>query len=272
MNEITLAVIGGGNMAEAILRGGLDAGVLHGQNITVAEPRQERREELQRELGVRTTASNTEALAGASLVLLSVKPQVIDAAMSEIGGRLSGKELLVSVAAGVPISRLAGYCDKGVRIIRTMPNTPMLAGRGMVGLSRGPGVSDDDVSLVREVLGSVARVLELPEDKLDAVTAVSGSGPAYFFLLTECLAVAGEQAGLTAAESAELARETFIGAARLLDQQADVDASELRRRVTSPGGTTAAALAVLSSADFAGLIERTVQAARDRSMELGRQA
>lgn len=269
MTQTAMGVIGGGNMAEAILRGGLKAGVLHGPSIIVSEPRPERRAELECTLGVRTMASNVEAVTGSRLVLLAVKPQVIDAVMSEIGPHLVAGQLLVSVVAGVTIARLAGFCGSAVRIIRTMPNTPMLAGRGMVGLSRGPGSLTTDVAEVIDLFGSVAECLELPEEKLDAVTAISGSGPAYFFLLVECLAAAGERLGLTAQESAHLARTTFIGAAHLLEQS-DTDAAALRRQVTSPGGTTAAALEAFSSGGFAALVEASATAAFKRSKELGK--
>jgi pyrroline-5-carboxylate reductase len=268
MNAPSMAVIGGGNMAEAILRGALRAGRLHGEFITVAEPRPERRYELNCALGVRVTESNIDALAGARIVLLAVKPQIVDQVMAEIGPLLSADQLLVSVAAGVTIQRLSRFCPHGPGIIRTMPNTPMLAGRGVVGLSRGPAVNDADAELVRQILGAVALCLELPEEKLDAVTAISGSGPAYFFLLVESLAEAGCQLGLTRQEAEKLSRETFIGAARLMDQD-DTDAAELRRRVTSPGGTTAAAIDEFTRGGFGELVARAANAACRRSRELG---
>ncbi len=268
MNSLRIGVIGGGNMAEAILRGGIKAGVLHGRNVLVSEPRAERRSQLQCLLDVRTTDDNPAAVQQADVVLLAVKPQVVDQVMAEIAGALRPEQLLVSVAAGITISRLARHCPAAMPIIRTMPNTPMLVGRGMIGIATSESVSREQLELVLRVFEPVAECLELPEDKLDAVTAVSGSGPAYFFLLVEALTSAGVAVGLSPEESRRLAAGTFAGAARLLEES-DVEAAELRRRVTSPGGTTAAALEAFAAGGFSDLVQRAVQAAADRSRQLG---
>jgi len=263
-----LGLVGAGNMAEAIVRGALAAGVLPAASIAASDPSAERRRLFADELGVGVLDDNAAVVHRSDVVVLAVKPQTIDDVLSDIGPLLGPGKLLVSIAAGVTLERLARRCAEGVHIIRTMPNTPMLAGRGMVALSRGPAADNDDARRVRELFGACAAVIEVPERKMDAVTAVSGSGPAYFFLLVEALVEAGVAAGLDHDEAVTLAETTFAGAAELL-ASGDLPASELRRRVTSPGGTTAAAIASLEAAEFAAAVARAVEAAADRSRELG---
>ena len=268
MTDYRLALIGAGNMAEAIVRGALRAAMLPADAIIVADPSDERRKRFADTLGTRTTEDNRDAVADANLVILAVKPQTIDAVLNEIGPDLGPGKLVVSIAAGVSIARIAEACPDGARIIRTMPNTPMLVGRGMVALSRGGDADDADMARATALLASCATAIEVPEEKLDAVTAVSGSGPAYFFLLVESLIEAGRAAGLSADEARTLAETTFAGAAELL-ANGDVDAAELRRRVTSPGGTTEAALKSFTADAFADVVTRAVAAAAQRSRELG---
>jgi len=265
-----LGVVGGGNMAEAIVRGIVRSGVLRARDICVADPAAPRRELFASQMRVRTSESNTETVAAADVVVLAVKPQVIPAVMAEIGPLLGPRKLLISIVAGTTIARLASYCPAGTRIVRTMPNTPMLVGRGMVAMSPGAAANAEDLGLARALLGASARVIEVPEEKLDAVTAVSGSGPAYFFLLVESLMDAARQVGLSDDEARILTETTFRGAAELL-ACGDVDAAELRRRVTSPGGTTAAAITSFQADAFAESVARAVRAARDRSRELAEQ-
>jgi pyrroline-5-carboxylate reductase len=268
MTDYRLAFIGAGNMAEAIVRGALAAAVLPADAITVSDPSNERRKLFADALGACATDDNRAAIADADVVILAVKPQIIDAVLEEIGPDLGPGKLVVSIAAGVTIARIAAACPDGARIIRTMPNTPMLVGRGMVALSRGGAADDADVARATALLASCATAIEVPEEKLDAVTAVSGSGPAYFFLLVELLIEAGRAEGLSADEARTLAETTFAGAAELLSQS-DIDAAELRRRVTSPGGTTEAAINSFTADAFATIVARAVRAAADRSRELG---
>lgn len=264
-----LGLIGAGNMAEAIVRGALAAGVLPPGNISVGDPSADRRRLFADDLGVTALDDNAAVVDRSDIVVLAVKPQLVDDVLSSVGPMLGSGKLLVSIAAGVKIERLACGCADGARIIRTMPNTPVLVGRGMVAVSRGPAAGDDDTRRVRELFGACAVVIEVPESKMDAVTAVSGSGPAYFFLLVEALIEAGVAAGLARDEAVTLAETTFAGAAELLTSPTSVGAAELRRRVTSPGGTTAAAIASFEADDFPGMVARAVRAAADRSRELG---
>ncbi|NLX60840.1 MAG: pyrroline-5-carboxylate reductase [Phycisphaerae bacterium] len=265
-----LGVVGGGNMAEAIVRGIVRSGALRAKDICVADPVAERRTLFSSQMRVRTSASNAETVAAADVVVLAVKPQMIPAVMAEIGPLMGPRKLLISIVAGTTIARLASSCPAATRIVRTMPNTPMLVGRGMVAMSPGGDANAEDLGLARALLGASARVIEVPEEKLDAVTAVSGSGPAYFFLLVEALMDAARQVGLSDDEARILTETTFRGAAELL-ASGDVDAAELRRRVTSPGGTTAAAISSFEADAFAESVARAVRAARDRSRELAEQ-
>lgn len=269
MPDYRLGLIGAGNMAEAIVRGALGAEVLPPQRITASDPSPQRRRLFADELGVEALEDNRAVVQRSEVVVLAVKPQIIDAALAEIGLALGPTKLTVSIAAGVTVARIAKACPAGARIIRTMPNTPMLVGRGMVALCRGADATDDDVCLARELFAASAAVVEVPEEKMDAVTAVSGSGPAYFFLLVEALIEAGRAVGLSSEEARTLAETTFAGAAELL-ASGDVDAAELRRRVTSPGGTTEAAVRSFTADGFAEMVARAVQAAQKRSRELGK--
>ena len=269
MSSYQLGLIGAGNMAEAIVRGALAAKVLAPQKITVSDPSPARRELFQKELGVTAIDDNAALVQRSEVVVLAVKPQMIDAVLAAVGLRLAPPKLVVSIAAGVTLARIARACPAEARIVRTMPNTPMLVGRGMVALCRGPAASDGDLARVRELFASCAEVIELPEEKIDAVTAVSGSGPAYFFLLVEALIEAGVSAGLSAAEARTLAETTLAGSAELL-AKSGADAAELRRRVTSPGGTTEAAVKSFAADGFAAMVTRAVAAAARRSRELGK--
>jgi len=262
-----LGLIGGGNMAEAIVRGILASGGLRPRDIRVSDPLPERRNLFAQLMRVKTCQDNCELAAASDVIILAVKPQVIDQVMAEIGPLLGPKILLVSIAAGTTIGKLASHCAEGTRIIRTMPNTPMLVGRGMVAMSLGQGANQVDADLARHLLAASATVIELPEEKMDAVTAVSGSGPAYFFLLVEALISAGQQVGLSHQEAVQLAETTFAGAAELL-ASGDVEAAELRRRVTSPGGTTEAAIKSFTADQLTEIVAKAVAAACARSREL----
>jgi len=262
-----LGLIGGGNMAEDIVRGILASGVLRTGDIRVSDPAPERRKMFSLLMRVKTCQDNRELVAGSDVIILAVKPQVVEQVMAEIASLLGPAKLLVSIVAGTPIARLAAHCPAGTRIVRTMPNTPMLVGGGMVAMSRGGDANEVDMDLARHLFEASATVVELPEEKMDAVTAVSDSVPANFFLMVEALIEAGEQVGLSHQEAVQLAETTFAGAAELL-AAGDIEPGELRRRVTSPGGTTEAAIGSLTEDRFSEIIARAVTAARNRSREL----
>ncbi|MCA9243965.1 MAG: pyrroline-5-carboxylate reductase [Phycisphaerales bacterium] len=264
----TLGFIGGGNMATAIIAGALRAKHCAASDVIVSEPDAERQAAV-RELGVEVVWDNAIVARNARTLVLAVKPQMMVQALASLRDELDvAKTLVVSIAAGAPIATIAADLPTGARVIRVMPNTPLLVGAGMSVLCAGPRATADDLNAAEALLAAGGETLTLPEDSFDAVTAVSGSGPAYVFLLAEALAEAGRNAGLPNDAARRLARQTVIGAGRLLAESPD-DATELRLKVTSPGGTTEAALAVLETAGFRRLMTDAVRAATERGRELG---
>ncbi|MDB5294452.1 MAG: pyrroline-5-carboxylate reductase, partial [Phycisphaerales bacterium] len=265
-----LAIIGAGNMAEAIARGILRAKLLTPDQLVAADVSADRRAVFAGQLGVRAVESNAEAVRGAKRVLLSTKPQTMRAALDGLADALPQDAVLISIAAGISSTFIEQALGRGVnwRVIRTMPNTPMLVGQGVVGLSRGTHASAADAADARRLFEAAASVIEVPEDQLHAVTAVSGSGPAYFFLLVEQMVKAGVELGLSPAHARELAARTALGAGAMLTGSTD-DPAELRRKVTSPNGTTHAAIVHMEQAGVPAAIAEAVKAADRRSRELG---
>ncbi len=264
---MTLGFIGAGNMAEALGRGLLDAGLIAPAQIRASDPSAERRA-LWTAMGVAAGEDNLVP-AACDVVVAAVKPQVFDAVLGASASALNERTLLVSIAAGIRTDRIARVAGGRARVVRVMPNTPLLVGAGAAGVAAGPRATRADLDLVLAMFRGAGVAEEVDESLLDAVTAVSGSGPAYLFRFTESLAKAAVAAGLPAELGAALARQTVVGAAKLLAESPE-DPAELRRRVTSPGGTTAAALAVMEAEGFDRLLERAVLAARDRGAELSR--
>jgi pyrroline-5-carboxylate reductase len=263
-----IAFLGTGNMAEALVKGLLRAGAADPAELVCAEPREDRRREISQRYGVRCVASNGEAVEGADVVLLSVKPQVIDAVLEEIAAEVRDAKLVISIAAGVPIASLARKLPAGARIVRTMPNTPALVGAGAAALSGGSHATPDDLALARRLLESVGTAAVVAEPLLDAVTGLSGSGPAFVYLFIEALADGGVKAGLPRAEALSLAAQTVLGAARMVLESGE-HPGRLKDQVTSPGGTTIAGVHALEKAGFRGAVMDAVEAAARRSRELG---
>ena len=264
-----LGIIGAGNMAEAIVRGVTARGLLKPDQILAADVSPERLALFQNQLGVAHAANNAAVAAQSKAILLSVKPQQMQAALDEMKRSLSPQTLIISIAAGISSSFIERACDDNQpwRVIRTMPNTPMLVGEGMVAISRGRHATDADLAYARRIFESAATVIEVLEDKIDAVTAVSGSGPAYFFFLVEQMVRAGIELGLTAAQAHTLATRTALGAAKMLTSSSDAPA-ELRRKVTSPNGTTHAAITLMESKNWPQITIDAIKAAAQRSREL----
>jgi pyrroline-5-carboxylate reductase len=269
-DDYTIGFIGGGNMAGAIARGLVAAGVA-GHRIAVAEPAAATRAALAAALpGATVGADNLAAAAFADVLVLAVKPQVLaDVATALAPARRAG-QLVVSVAAGVRLASLAGWLGAGTPLVRAMPNQPALIGAGITALVASPGLPRAAAARAEQVLAAAGRTVWLADESLmDAVTAVSGSGPAYFYLLVELMEQAGRTLGLPAELAAALARQTALGAGRTLTETGTEPAA-LRAAVTSPGGTTAAAIAEFERADLAAIVTRALTAARDRGAELGR--
>jgi len=267
---IELGILGAGNMAEAIARGVLRGGLLRADQILASDVSPQRRELFNSTLGIRAIDENRTVARQSPVLLLSVKPQYMGEVLAGIRDVARADALIVSIAAGVSTrfieSQLGGQTPR--RVIRAMPNTPMLVGEGMVALARGQHAAAQDVQLARGLFEAAATVIELTEDKLDAVTAVSGSGPAYFFYLVEQLIAAAVELGLAPDEARQLAVKTAVGAAKMLATSAD-SPQELRRKVTSPAGTTHAAITHLEKHDTAATLVAAVKAAAHRSRELG---
>jgi pyrroline-5-carboxylate reductase len=268
MKETSIAFIGGGNMACSLV-GGLLADGVDAARLQVAEPDPERRAALQREFGVRATADNATAAAAAEVVVIAVKPQVMPGVARELARPLAGGgTLAISVAAGIRSTDLARWLGDGVPVVRAMPNTPALLGCGATVLCAGPRADAGHREVAEAILRAVGSVSWVEdESQLDAVTALSGSGPAYFFLLAEAMADAATGLGLAPALARLLAIETALGAARMAIES-DADIAELRRRVTSPGGTTEAAVDALEAGGFRELVAGALRQAEARSREL----
>jgi pyrroline-5-carboxylate reductase len=265
---IQLGFLGAGNMAEAIARGILRAGLLEPAEMMAADPADDRRR-IFADMGVRVADDNATVADAAHVVLVAVKPQQFDAALASVGGRFGPSKLIISICAGISTRHAEDVLAAGTRVVRAMPNTPMLVGRGMAAVCAGARATAVDLATAERLLGAAAEVIRVPEDLMDAVTAVSGSGPAYFFRLAELLADAAVALGLPRDQADRLARVTFDGAARLLAESGQSPAA-LRAKVTSPGGTTEAALRTFDVLGLGKTVAEAVKAARDRGRELGR--
>lgn len=272
MNTPRIAFIGAGNMAASLI-GGLRAQGVEASSICASDPGADKCAELHAAHGIDTFADNAEAVAGADVVVLAVKPQVMQAVCRDLAPHLQPGQLIVSIAAGIGCASLQAWLgDQEPRaLVRCMPNTPALLRQGVSGLVANAEVSDRQKQQAEQLLSAVGLVVWLDKEELiDAVTAVSGSGPAYFFLLIEAMTAAGEQLGLPRETAAQLTLQTALGAARMACE-GDVDAAELRRRVTSPNGTTEAAIKAFQAGGFESLVEQAVNAAARRSAELAEQ-
>jgi pyrroline-5-carboxylate reductase len=260
-----LAIIGGGRMGEAIAAGLLEAGIFPRDGIVVAEPDPDRRAS---RLGVGCVPSSAEAVRGADTVLLAVKPQIIDLVASEISDSLDSRSLVVSIAAGISTARLESALPAGTPVVRVMPNTPAMVREGMSVVSGGLESTPEQVASVRELFGALGRAIVLDEHFQDAATAISGSGPAYVALFVDSLARAGVRQGLTREVAQALAVQTVRGTAELLERTGQ-HPEQLIDAVSSPGGTTIAALEALEAGGFRSSISAAVAAAVARSRELG---
>ncbi|KAF1687472.1 pyrroline-5-carboxylate reductase [Pseudoxanthomonas broegbernensis] len=263
-----IAFLGGGNMARSLI-GGLAARGTDTTAIHVAEPVEPLRQALAADFGVQAFADAADAVRGADLWVLSVKPQVMGQVCESVAAQAQAtRPLVVSIAAGIPVARLQQWLGGGLPVVRCMPNTPALLGAGVTGLFAGAGVDADRRARADAVLASAGATVWIEHEPLmDAVTAVSGSGPAYVFLLAEAMQAAAEAEGLPAAQARTLVVQTLLGAGRMLAESGE-PAAELRRRVTSPGGTTQAAIEAFQAGGFEALVATAVHAARVRGAEL----
>ena len=264
----TIGFIGAGNMAEALIRGLVRGGHVPAGRITASGPRRERLDELARGYGIAVTTDNRE-VAHAQLVVLSVKPQILDKVLREVGAELRPGTLVVSIAAGVDTESIEDAIADGVRVVRAMPNTPALVGAGATAIAPGKHASEADLATAKALFDAVGITVVLDEHHLDAVTGLSGSGPAYIFLILEALSDAGVKVGLSRRNAQQLAAQTVLGSAKML-LETDEHVGRLKDMVTSPGGTAIAGLHTLEEGGLRTTLINAVETATRRARELGR--
>lgn len=263
-----LVFLGGGQMAEAIARGVIAAGLLKPEQIAASEVRAARREYLESEVGIKAVASNAEAVTLGDVILLAVKPQDTATVLAEIGGQVREDQVVVSIAAGVPLSRLEAPFTKAVPVVRVMPNTPCLVGAGMAAITRGTHATPEHEARVLGIFNATGKAVIVAEKDLDAVTALSGSGPGYVAIMIEAMIDGGVRAGLARDIATTLAVQTVLGSAQMLSETGTHPAV-LKDMVSSPGGTTIAGIHALEQGGLRAALMDAIVAATARSRELG---
>ncbi len=264
-----LGFLGAGRMATALARGCVEAGLVPAYGVLASDPSDAARRKFQHDVpGANATANNIAVLADSSTVVLAVKPQMMAAVLADVREVVEPRHLVISIAAGVTLARLSQSLPAGTRLVRVMPNTPCLIGLGASCYSRGAAATAADAATVERLLTSVGKAYEVAEPQLDAVTGLSGSGPAFIYTVIEALAEGGAAMGLPPELALELAAQTAVGAASML-AATGLSPAELRDQVTSPGGTTLAGLDALKRAEGAAAFRAAVEAAAKRSIELG---
>jgi pyrroline-5-carboxylate reductase len=267
MSDRNVAFLGGGRMGEALVAGLIRSGGRNKDEIMITARREERAKELAERLGVPATLSNAEAVKWASTLILMVKPQDMEALLEQISEALSADKLVISFAAGIRTSFIERFAPKETPVVRVMSNVPVLVDEAMSVISPGTHAEDKHLTIAEELLGSVGRVIRLPEKHQDAVTATSGSGPAYFFLLAEAMIESCILLGLSRDVATELIIQTMLGSAKML-RDTGKHPVELREMVTSPGGTTIMAIRHLEQAGVRAAFLNAIDAACKRSAEL----
>jgi len=264
---MNVAILGAGKIGESLLSGLLSSGWRKPEEIIVTGRRPERVDELVERYGVRGTTSNAEAVPGADVIVVAVKPQDFDILLGEIGPVVSEGQTVLSVAAAIPTAAIEARLPAGIPVVRSMPNAPSTVHEGIAGICAGAHADEEHLALAEEVLRHLGAVVRVQERYMDAVTAVSGSGPAYFALLAEAMIEAGILLGLTRETSTQLVVQTMFGTAKLLRDE-KMHPVELREMVTSPGGTTIRAIRELEQAGVRAAFLNAIQAAMERSREL----
>jgi pyrroline-5-carboxylate reductase len=259
--------IGAGKMASALIRGMIRAGVASADQIAASDPLASIRDELARETGIAAAAMNLDVVGRSDVLVLAVKPQSMGQVLRELAPAVTSDHLVVSIAAGVAIATISDALGAGRRVVRVMPNTPALLGEGASAFALGPDATDDDAAVVQAFLDSVGRAVRVPESQLDAVTGLSGSGPAFVYMIIEALSDGGVRAGLPRDTATTLAAQTVLGAARMV-LETRLHPGVLKDQVTSPGGTTIAGVHALERGGLRGALIDAVEAAARRSTEL----
>ena len=267
VDERRIAILGAGKIGGALVSGLLSSGWREPSELVASCRRPERAQELEARHGIVATLSNGEAVAGASVIVVAVKPQDIEVLLGEVAPLIDSDQTVLSIAAAIPTSKIEQHLAAGVPVVRAMPNTPAVVHEGIAGICAGAHADDEHLSLAEDVLAHLGSVVRVPERSMDAITAVSGSGPAYFALLAEAMIEAGILLGLSREVSTQLVVQTMLGTAKQLRDE-KMHPVELREMVTSPGGTTIAAIRELEQAGVRAAFLNAIQAAMDRSREL----
>jgi len=264
-----ISIIGTGNMGDALVSGLIGSGSSNPKNIICSDVRKDRLDQIKSGYKVRTTTSNLKAVSEADIVIYAVKPQLMATVLNETGKKLDMSKLVISIAAGVPLAAMESCIKKDMRLIRVMPNIAAAVKEAATAVAAGAHATKEDIELAMEIFNSIGRCIFLKENYLmDAITGLSGSGPAYIFLIVDALADAGVKMGLSRQESLFLAAQTILGSAKLLIETQE-HPGQLKDKVTSPGGTAIAGLATLESGGLRTTLINAVEAATHRSKELG---
>lgn len=268
-NSPQISFIGAGNMSEALVSGILKSGLADSSSLRVTDVSPSRLQHFQKSFSVQSASDNVAAVQWSDVVLLCVKPQIMDQVLEEIQSKIEPRHLLISVAAGYPIKRIQDRAGKEASIIRAMPNTPAVIQEGVTAIAASPFLDSTQVRLGHRIFESIGKVVLVDECLMDAVTGLSGSGPAYVYLFIEALTDAGVQMGIPRESAKVLATHTVLGAAKMVEETGEHPAT-LKDRVTSPGGTTISGLRELESGRLRATVMKAVEAATKRSLELGK--
>ncbi len=266
---LSIGFLGSGKMATALAKGWIQAGLANVEQVLAGDPVLASREGFTRDTGARSVADNRQVVEASDVIVLAVKPQNMAGLLSDIRSEITARHLVISIAAGIPLAQIAKQLGDKTRLVRVMPNTPCLVGASASAYCAGPAATVDDVRLVDRLLNSVGRAIAVPEKMLDAVTGLSGSGPAYVFVMIEALSDGGVRMGLPRDVATLLAAQTVFGAAKML-LETGLHAGTLRDMVASPGGTTIAGLHEIERGGLRGILMDAVQAATRRSAELAK--
>lgn len=264
-----ISIIGTGNMGQALVSGLVGSGSSKSKNIICTDVREAKLQSVEKQYGVHTTTNNLEAVARAQIIIYAVKPQIMASVLNETAAKLDMSKLIISIAAGVPMEAIESFLNKKLRLIRVMPNIAAAVKEAATAVAAGKHASEEDIKLAMAIFESIGRCVFIPENYLmDAITGLSGSGPAYIFLIVEALADAGVKVGLSRQEALFLSAQTVLGAAKMLIETQE-HPGQLRDRVTSPGGTAIAGLATLEEGGLRTTLIHAVEVATNRSRELG---
>jgi pyrroline-5-carboxylate reductase len=269
IKEGKIGFIGAGNMATAMVKGLTRSGLYAPDRLSASDSDESKIKAISETFGLKSSPSNRSLVRDCTVIVLAVKPQVIREILEEIKEDIRDDHLVISIAAGIPIKLIQASIGPAIPVIRVMPNTPALIQKGISALAPGKKVTTEQIDMARNIFGAVGETVIVQEEMMDAVTALSGSGPGFLFRIMECFVDAGERLGFDTEISRRLVIQTFIGATQLAGES-DKTLSELREMVTSPGGTTEAGLAVFTDKDLEGLIQEVLEAALRRGVELGK--